>query len=63
MESLFEEQVKAGGPVGVFDLFVVVFSVIVFVLSMLRTEHYKPSQPIRIQLKKCAISVKGGKIP
>ena len=37
LESLIEEHVKVGGPVRVFDLFVVVFSVIVFVLSLLLT--------------------------
>ena len=50
LESLFEEQIKLGGPVSVFDLFIVVFSVIVFVLGLLLTMHYKPSRPIRIQL-------------
>jgi len=50
MESLFEEQIKLGGPVSVFDLVIVVSSVVVFVLSLLLAEHYQPSQPIRIQL-------------
>ena len=63
MESLFEELIKVEGPVGVFDLFFVVFSKIVFVLSMLLTKHYKPSQPIRVQLKKCATGEKRGKNP
>ena len=38
MESLFEEQIKVGGPVGFFHLFVVVFGVISFMLSTL-AEH------------------------
>lgn len=64
MESLFEEQIKLGGPVSVFDFFfIVVFSVVVFVLSLLLAEHYQPSQPIRIQLKKCATGEKRGKNP
>ena len=49
MASLFEEQIKLGGPVSVFDLFIVVFSVIVFVLA----EYYKRSQPITIHFKMC----------
>jgi len=44
MESLFEEQIKLGGPVSVFDLFIVVFSVIVFLLSLLLARHYKRAQ-------------------
>ena len=35
MESVFEEQIKVGGPVGILYLFVVVFSIIMYIC----TEH------------------------
>lgn len=49
IESLFEEQLnKLEEPVSILDLFTVVFSVIVFLLSQLLIEHHKRSQPMGI---------------